>query len=280
MDLLERFIPIIVFFILFAAFVLDFVVLQPKRDYRKTAFSLTKQIGEKIIQCVSIKTERGRAFYLMEEEADVNSTKFLKKIEEGWLDSSHSVKIAKKITESIIKLMPYDLRIIELDVSETDFLRPRLRDIDLRELKNDIKHDEDDITDLILFLKMDNKRFWIVRYNCEELSKSLLEKWFRYLLVINEKGKDNRYVFLFDYPEGKIEIANDRVSHYVQFFNSTLKDLSQQGRGVEKITVLDQEYSSFLENENPFMGSISEIIYRGLDSFTRIRNSEPNKTSH
>lgn len=109
-----------------------------KKDNQNKAFELTKEIGNKNIRCVSVITtfngKTGRAFYILEENAENDSTKYCVELEEGWDNSAHTIEEARKKVNEIIEFMPYHLWIEDLQVSRKEFFQPREDDKEKRYL--------------------------------------------------------------------------------------------------------------------------------------------------
>lgn len=211
-----------------------------KRNQQK-AFELTKAIGNRKIRCVSVKTtyndKPGRAFYIIEEGAEIDSTKYCTEIAEGWDNSAHTIADARKIANGIIRFMPYSIWIEDLDASRTEFFQPREHNQKMLELEKWKLHDQENM-DFYLISDLCDQRMHIERF----LHTGTKFKDYWYLLVIETNG-ENKYLALFDYPVYDDRYARIRLEHFVSYFQ---KINSGNGSISWDIVEVDQEICDFL----------------------------------
>ena len=237
-----------------------------KEQHRKKALELTKTIGNKSLRCVSLLTNRfngGRVFYVLEENAEKDSTKHCHKLEEGWENSAHPVEEARRNTKEIISFMPYSLWIDDLDISEADFFAPRKDDRKTRDVEKFLIHDFEKM-DMYLFPDLMEKELHIVRFN----HTTKKTKYHYYVLVVEEANGTQKYLNLFYYPDCDNKYAQFHVDSYISRYNS---NNPWGGKINTEVKVINQEINDFLKTHPLYT---HQYLYRGLKSIKPYYDTE------
>ena len=242
---------------------------EQEEKHTKKAFEITKKIGDQNVRCVSVKTtlcdKPGRAFYLLEEGAETDSTKRYELLDEGWENSAHSVEEARQNAYSIIRHMPYKVWIEELDVTRYDFFLPRVRDKKYLSLQQAKERDQKRI-DYYFWLDFEGLEICIERYvqSYVEGRQKYQDYW--YLMKVGT-DEDAKYIALFNYLTDDIDYANERVRNYITYFNRMHKlEHSTKRLLQENVVIVDVELEELLKS-NPYY--THQFAYQGLHSIKR-----------
>lgn len=233
-----------------------------KEDHKKKAIELTKDIGNKKIKCISLTTNSfngGRVFYIIEDGAETDPSKYICRLEEGWDKSAYSIEEARRNVKEIIHHMPYSLYWIEdLEISETDFFKLRRHNKKLQETNKSISDDQERMQ-LYFFPDFMDIKLSIIRFNHTVERTNYDDKYYYYVLLIHH-NKQKKYMLLFDYPTYEDEYANLRLESYITYYN---QNNPWGGKIDTKIACKDEEICDFLEAHPLYT---HQYLYRNLDS--------------
>lgn len=241
-----------------------------KAAHQQKAFELTKNIGNKKIRCVSLTTnnfEGGKAFYIIEENAESDPTKFCYKIEEGWDKSAHPIKIARRNAEEIIRFLPYSVYYIDdLNMSAQEFFAQRENVKKMRELEDLLKYDIEKMN-MYFFPDLMEKELYIIQFT----HTAKKTKYSYYILEINVGKEIKKYVCLFFYPKGDDKYAKLRIERYISYYNA---NNPWNGSISSEVIYAKQELNDFLKT-HPFY--THQYAYKNLESISPYYDSDYSK---